>query len=107
MTKFLHTAKWNGQTFKRTTEGRTFTHVVLARTSYEWALGVAKAGLGSAADRIAQVERKRAMGHYSRFEALGWYSSTERAEEARAMAERRGLYASVVAVEVTDRKSVS
>lgn len=102
MTKHIHTAEFNGQTFKRTSQTRRYTHVVVARLSYAHALAAATSSYSRKSDAdtykyyrsiidgtyaplkdwhptLQEDILKRAREHLAGYESLEQYTADRRA----------------------------
>lgn len=124
-----HIAKFNGTTFTRNSKERTYTHVIVVRDSYEYALEQAKkegrydrqnykqytitndpkvAGLTEdeyvakvIADKVARVEAKKANGDFDSYGQVGWCGRPDLAQKKLSSESGKPYWAEVHAVEVT------
>ena len=124
-----HIAKFNGTTFTRNSKERTYTHVIVVRDSYEYALYQAQKegrydrqnykqytitndpkveGLTEdeyvakvIADKVARVEEKKANGDFDSYGQVGWCGRPDLAQKKLRSESGKPHWAEVHAVEVT------
>jgi hypothetical protein len=124
-----HIAKFKGTTFTRNSKERTYTHVIVVRDSYEYALEQANKegrydrqnykqytitndpkveGLTEdeyvakvIAEKVARVEKKKANGDFDSYGQVGWCGRPDLAQKKLSSESSKPYWAEVHAVEVT------